>query len=627
MNFRSTVVIVFLSSTLKVMSDGHRFERGEAVCILCTPQMTKRGINSRTITSREQEIYASELRSAREKFPKKTKRICEACTIGSVEARVATTPPVSHWDKERRTWSKSPRDAPSPAQTPTKGPTSLTFDDTPVSKKARRSDEVDDLFQQLEDWFGVGWDEPQDVLGEPPNWELKWKHMRSRLGGLSKNFWFIPKRSMGDLNKHEEEALTSLVVRKEEDVEGLKVVTVQTRGLPAMYIRSPMPKKVLRDLSGRNLRRKVDLVCDFMEVCASGDEGSTTLIREEVYKRLRPPNTVTVNIPETGALQLQTALGLTHTQLRGFRQFLSQWGAPVLQGWRKVKAQRDELKYETGTRLMKLETGKKEDKVVEGMVAVIFVSSVAHWLAKKVARLKETDNLVWWPFIPKHSLFVMVHCDSGQGTTKLSLRLLNTPHPRSQHNLDILVSFPAIESYANLQRTCRDHFAEIEALHQQSFFTGGEGFFVVFFSSHDWKMHSLLHGHAGQSSTFFSPLCLATLGILKPGEVPGGPVLAKYRQHAPLMKLLPASESQSPIIGTHDVTFRFGAQLQDNAKQYALAEKARLDKGSRKNPLPGAPYQNITKGEPLLYLGPNFQVPAPVHCNIGITTDTMRDAE
>ena len=213
MNFRSTVVIVFLSSTLKVMSDGHRFERGEAVCILCTPQMTQRGINSRTITSREQEINASELRSAREKFPKKTKRICEACTIGSVEARVATTPPVSHCHKERRTWSKSPRDAPSPAQTPTKGPTSLTFDDTPVSKKARRSDEVDDLFQQLEDWFGVGWDEPQDVLGEPPNWELKWKHMRSRLGGLSKNFWFIPKRSMGDLNKPEEEALTSLVVR------------------------------------------------------------------------------------------------------------------------------------------------------------------------------------------------------------------------------------------------------------------------------------------------------------------------------------------------------------------------------------------------------------------------------
>ena len=184
--------------------------------------------------------------------------------------------------------------------------------------------------------------------------------------------------------------------------------------------------------------------------------------------------------------------------------------------------------------------------------------------------------------------------------------------------------FAAPESYENLKRAGHAQFKQIEDMHQEAFFVGDEGFFVVFFSSHDWKMHSILHGHAGQSSTYFSPLCLGTLDMLAPNQVPGGPVLAKYVAHAPHMK--PVAGERNGIVGTHDVQIRSSTHFHDNAAKYAALEDERKKKGN-KTPACGVPAHNITHGPPLLYLGSNFQVPAPVHCNIGITTDTMVDAE
>ena len=48
----------------------------------------------------------------------------------------------------------------------------------------------------------------------------------------------------------------------------------------------------------------------------------------------------------------------------------------------------------------------------------------------------------------KHCVYIVVHCDSGQGSTKLGVRLLNVPHCRSLTNLDPLLVFEAMEAHS-----------------------------------------------------------------------------------------------------------------------------------------------------------------------------------
>lgn len=576
-------------------------------------------------------VHAEAISRAKASFPKCKRRICETCHHKTPSG--TAIPVTPHWDSQRKTFSKARYEEMS-SPSDTLQPKSLDFLDTPVKKKAKVSDESRELRElraQMEVFLGsdiFGDDGAEPIHAEAPNWEQKYKTLLSRLGGLARRHWSVAKGAQGPLNAQEEEVLHALVLRKQEDVEGMHVLRVHTGGHPATYLKSPLANKLMADVSKRHVSRKVSLVTNFIEFNASGDEEGTLALREAVYKCLRPPNTCTIHVPNTGTLEMQTALGLTHTQVRGLRHYLTKWGAPILPGWRKVKAQREALKFITETRLLRLQIPKKDHAnkrvTVEQAVPTIVIPDVAHWLRSKVKHLIETDQLHSWPFIPEHSLFVIVHCDSGQGTTKVSLRLLNVRQPRSQHNVDPIVLFPAPESYENLKRSARDQFKQIESLHQQSFFVGDQGFFVVFFSSHDWKMHSLLHGHAGQSATYFSPLCLGTLDTLTPNQVPGGPVLAKYEAHAPHMKRLPSE--RNGIVGSHDVTLRSPTHLYDNAAKYVALEEERKKKGN-KTPVCGVPAYNITHGPPLLCLGPGFQVPAPVHCNIGITTDTMVDAE
>ena len=105
---------------------------------------------------------------------------------------------------------------------------------------------------------------------------------------------------------------------------------------------------------------------------------------------------------------------------------------------------------------------------------------------RKVEFLLSRGALVWHEWIPLYTLYVVVHCDSGQGSTKLGVRILNVEDPRSQHNIDPLVVYEGYETYENIRCTCGDLLKEIESLHftELPFIVGGKPLKVVFRSLH-----------------------------------------------------------------------------------------------------------------------------------------------
>ena len=161
---------------------------------------------------------------------------------------------------------------------------------------------------------------------------------------------------------------------------------------------------------------------------------------------------------------------------------------------------------------------------------VVSTSSIHTWSGMKVALLTHNKVLRWPCFIPKAYLYIVVQVDLGQGSTKLSLRLLNVPHARSPQNLDLLCIFEAPQTFGNLPDTCSSLFHEIMALHQtwwqhNATWTND---YLVFWSSNDDKITSTLHTHARQLAKFFNAYDYATLDHLVKGQIPGGWIMKKY---------------------------------------------------------------------------------------------------
>ena len=103
-------------------------------------------------------------------------------------------------------------------------------------------------------------------------------------------------------------------------------------------------------------------------------------------------------------------------------------------------------------------------------------------------------------------------------------------------------------SYLNIKLACGDQLNEIMNLHDKPLqIVENFGVAPLFFPSNDWKMDSTFVGHAGSSSTYFSPIDEAMLEYLQPEQIPSRPVLQKYLQYAPRHTLLPEGEQLSLI--------------------------------------------------------------------------------
>ena len=74
---------------------------------------------------------------------------------------------------------------------------------------------------------------------------------------------------------------------------------------------------------------------------------------------------------------------------------------------------------------------------------VVRANSVALWLRKRLEFLKDNDSLLWPPYIPHKRIFIVLSIDFGQGSTKLTRRIMNVPEDlvRGPCNLDPLVVF------------------------------------------------------------------------------------------------------------------------------------------------------------------------------------------
>ena len=141
---------------IPIMSDGTRFELGEAVCILCTPLVKRRGIMSRAISMRDKEVHDQEITGV--PFGRSTRSVLDTAS--------------PHWDAEQKTFSKQGKHTSFPM--PTIEPKSLGYD-TPAKKKPKISREHDELVIQLENWLGTRLDLEEHSPTAPPSWEQKYK--------------------------------------------------------------------------------------------------------------------------------------------------------------------------------------------------------------------------------------------------------------------------------------------------------------------------------------------------------------------------------------------------------------------------------------------------------------------
>ena len=273
------------------------------------------------------------------------------------------------------------------------------------------------------------------------------------------------------------------------------------------------------------MRRKIHLVRDILEWTSKGLESNIACMQNMLFNRWKPPGCIVMSVPSHGTLQLQSNLSLSESQMRGLRGMLAGWGNNFLHGWRVVKRQRSGLTFPLSARLQQLEVDKDGTK---DAVLVVSMASVRTWLEMKVTLLTRHKVLIWPSFIPKDHLYIVVQLDLGQGSTKMSLRLLNVPHARSPQNLDPLCIFEAPEQFGNLRDTCSTLFREIMALHQTWWLHLETWYFLVFFSSNDHKMTSTLYAHAGQSAKFFNAYDYTTLDRLVKGKIPGGWIMKKY---------------------------------------------------------------------------------------------------
>ena len=115
-----------------------------------------------------------------------------------------------------------------------------------------------------------------------------------------------------------------------------------------------------------HIYNKMDTIRDFLEIHASSDGERANSLKEILKTRLQLKDSHTIHVAHTHTLQMQTALGLTHTQLCGMCSFFTRWGAPrLLQGWRVWKQQRDTFKQQLHVRV---EMGQKEEPIGEEYV-------------------------------------------------------------------------------------------------------------------------------------------------------------------------------------------------------------------------------------------------------------------
>lgn len=298
-------------------------------------------------------------------------------------------------------------------------------------------------------------------------------------------------------------------------------------------------------------------------------------------------------------MQLKTELYLCGTQLRQLRKLLRNWcnvGQP-LDSWRVVEQKEKALRYD-------LEACTKElfvNSDTQDTVLVVRQRSVKQWLHKKLSVLCDTGQFTHHAYAPQGELCFVLHADGGQGSTKIGLRPLNVPDSlvRSTCNIDPLCIYEGTECYSNLKSTVGDLLAELKGFHLSNYTFRGTTYLIKIFLSADHKMHSILGGHAGQSAKCFSIYDLAK------GEdvlVAGVPVDSRVR--APL---------------------RTQEGIEHAANGYNLAEQARKRKGNI-TPACHQPYESIF-APPLFFVGADFTLPAPVHNNLGIVTDMVRDLE
>ena len=227
-----------------------------------------------------------------------------------------------------------------------------------------------------------------------------------------------------------------------------------------------------------------------------------TAVVEKLTKSVHDPGVTQLVVPHYGNLQLKTDLLLCDSQQRILRRIFTSWGGHKLAGWRRLAAQEKKLRYPLKVELKELEVG--QEKSMEP-VMVVRTPNVKSWLFETL----EVPGSAGW--FRDHEylggrIAVVVHADSGQGSTKVALRLLNVPHDkvRSVCNLDCICIFEGNESYDNLEEACGDLLREIQALHQTLIPFHGAMKKLVFFLTCDHKMHSILVAHQGQSATFFS---------------------------------------------------------------------------------------------------------------------------
>ena len=222
----------------------------------------------------------------------------------------------------------------------------------------------------------------------------------------------------------DQSAFRILVDRAMYDHHGLKCIKGQTSGRPMTLMQVTNRSK--DTVSARRVRNKKEASNTFAEWTCRGEVPTHTAVMENLTKSVQDPGLMLLVVPQYGTLQLKTDLLLCDSQLRTLRRIFTSLGGHKLAGWRRLAAHEKELRYPL--KVQRKELGVGQDTSM-GTVLVVRAPIVNSWLFQRLEVMRSSGWFKDHKYLGG-CIAVVVHADSGQGSTKIALRLLNVPHDK-----------------------------------------------------------------------------------------------------------------------------------------------------------------------------------------------------
>ena len=254
-------------------------------------------------------------------------------------------------------------------------------------------------------------------------------------------------------------------------------VELPTGGLPSTWLQIPKARKPSTEVKTPEKRSRARVSDVVRKIIAGPTESDTTIQMTTEIKRLS--NDAQNEIAQaTGwqgayitaklALAIKANVGLTWKQQMRLNRFLNPLGMR-----QASQAKQRDLKSDLiGDHLIgykiNFESRDSDNELISLPLPYVAVKNIQLFVFERIDAYRDTGMLSWHTSIagslPHHKIYIKVGGDKGQGSTKITLQVCNTPKPNSPNNTLIIAVFEAADTYTNLGIALDGIEQQLEAL-------------------------------------------------------------------------------------------------------------------------------------------------------------------